>query len=162
MQQPTPGPLYYDGNTKELPFRIVSKATQGNIGFTYSEADACLFSASRDLLTEIETLIRYAQGGDIPPKSVVDRSRATIYRASVPVPNETTRPPIDPQDARQFVALWTSGYSSDPKTEITGIKWFCEERGYDFEDITAIEALEVGETWISPDYGDSHQVIRFV
>lgn len=50
----TPGPLMVDGNTAEIPFRVFSHATQGNVGFFYAEADAALFAASSDMATALE------------------------------------------------------------------------------------------------------------
>ena len=45
------------------------------------EANARLIAAAPDLLDELETLVRYAQGADIPPHVAVDRARAAIAKA---------------------------------------------------------------------------------
>ena len=46
------------------------------------EANARLIAAAPDLLDELETLVRYAQGADIPPNVAVDRARAAIAKAT--------------------------------------------------------------------------------
>lgn len=47
-----------------------------------AEANARLIAAAPDLLDELETLVRYAQGADIPPKVAIDRARAAIAKAA--------------------------------------------------------------------------------
>ncbi len=55
-------------------------------------------------------------------------------------------------DKRRFRSWWGAPEYSPPTTGpsrqyiITPIERFCDAYGYDFEDIEAIEALEVGET----------------
>lgn len=39
-------------------------------------------------------------------------------------------------------------------------EYFSDARGYDEEDIEAINELYVGEMWQSPDYGHYHWVVR--
>lgn len=53
VNKPNQGRLVVDSNTPELPFRVYSEATQGNIGFFFSAADAQRFAASGTLLEEL-------------------------------------------------------------------------------------------------------------
>lgn len=57
----TPGPFVVDFNTEELPFRVYSKTTQGNVGYFHSEADANMFAATSDLLTAAEIALTYIE-----------------------------------------------------------------------------------------------------
>lgn len=47
-------------------------------------ANARLIAAAPELLDALETMVRYSQGGDIPPKSVVDRAHSAIAKAIGP------------------------------------------------------------------------------
>lgn len=57
MSAHTPGPMVADYNTAELPFRIVSKATSGNVGYAYTETDADLFAAAPELLAICKNIV---------------------------------------------------------------------------------------------------------
>lgn len=41
-----------------------------------------------------------------------------------------------------------------------GLAWFLEDRGYSEDDAEDIASLQIGQRWISPDYGDHHTVTR--
>lgn len=53
-----------------------------HMGIEEADANQKLIAAAPELLYELETLVQYAQGGDVPPKSVVDRARAAIAKAT--------------------------------------------------------------------------------
>ncbi len=38
--------------------------------------------SGQDALSELEALVRYAKGGDLPPKLALDRARAVIAKAT--------------------------------------------------------------------------------
>lgn len=53
----TKGPFYADNNADEIPYRIVSKTTQGNVGYAYCEADADLFAAAPDMYEALQEFV---------------------------------------------------------------------------------------------------------
>ncbi|WDZ97949.1 hypothetical protein Herbaro_09265 [Herbaspirillum sp. WKF16] len=58
--KPTAGPLVVDTNTPDLPFRVYSETTQGNVGFFLTEADAQRFAAHEDLVRVAQLVLRAA------------------------------------------------------------------------------------------------------
>lgn len=78
----TPGPMVVDHNTVDLPFRIYSKATGGNIGYAYAEADADLFAAASDLLDALKFILRGIEVGHI--KCVPYRAHADSLETKHP------------------------------------------------------------------------------
>ena len=65
--------------------REITSWEQSRPIYSWSEegaANARLIAAAPDLLDELETLVRYAQGADIPPNVAVDRARAAIAKAA--------------------------------------------------------------------------------
>ncbi len=59
--KPTAGPMVVDTNTPELPFRVYSLTTQGNIGFFLAEADAQRFAAHEALVEALQQIAKSSQ-----------------------------------------------------------------------------------------------------
>lgn len=63
-----------------------------------------------------------------------------------------------------YAAFWSVDAFHSPSGEdvrqIVGPAMFCDELGYDPDDIAGIAALSVGQSWESPDYGYAHTVRR--
>lgn len=62
-------------------------------------------------------------------------------------------------DMKIFSAYWSKDFFEFGTKKVVQY-FFSEERCYSKEDIAAINALAVGETWRSPDYGSGHTVTR--
>lgn len=60
---------------------------------------------------------------------------------------------------KTFKAFWGNSFSRPGNSKV-GSSFFTEDNGYDSEDVAAIDALEVGEKWMSADYGSEHTVER--
>ena len=65
---------------------------------------------------------------------------------------------------QSYLAFWSiNAFSFEDGRDlrqIVGTPFFCDDNSYSANDIEAILALAVGETWQSPDYGKSHTVTR--
>lgn len=61
--------------------------------------------------------------------------------------------------SKRFRAYWSNDFHKSG-TETLGADFFSEEHCYTAEDVAAIAALEVGQVWQAPHYGDSHTVTR--
>lgn len=59
---------------------------------------------------------------------------------------------------KRFEAKWGAGYIHTQAREI-GVEAITDHMGYDPEDIEAIDALEVGQTWIAPTV-EEHSITR--
>lgn len=60
---------------------------------------------------------------------------------------------------KTYEAYWGDDFfESGTRTEPED--FFCADNCYEPEDIAAIQALQVGETWLCPDYGHHHTVTR--
>jgi hypothetical protein len=65
----------------------------------------------------------------------------------------------------RYIAFWSAGAfatktGQDELRIVTGISEFSEKRGYDPDDIKAINELGIGEKWEDKHYGFYHMVIR--
>lgn len=69
--QHTPVPMVVDSNTAELPFRVYSKTTQGNVAFFYSEADANKFAAADELLKALEPFAVWLKHPHLPVMATI-------------------------------------------------------------------------------------------
>jgi hypothetical protein len=61
---------------------------------------------------------------------------------------------------KQFSGTWSETVFENDGTRVIGDDFFTESHGYNDADRRGIAALEVGETWQSDAYGDSHTVTR--
>ncbi len=59
----------------------------------------------------------------------------------------------------KFASIHTSA-AFTPGAVSVGPDKFGDDNGYEQSDRQAILSLEIGEQWVSPDYGNSHVVIR--
>lgn len=78
----TPGPWRTTGSLISNESRVLIASLSGASDDDVEAANASLIAAAPELLYELETLVQYAQGGDAPPKSVVNRARAAIAKAT--------------------------------------------------------------------------------
>jgi hypothetical protein len=62
-------------------------------------------------------------------------------------------------DLKIYAAYWSKDFANAGTQQVVEY-FFSEERCYDKEAVAAIKALEIGETWRSPDYGSNHTVTR--
>ena len=62
-------------------------------------------------------------------------------------------------DMKIYSAYWGNDFFESGTKKVVRY-FFSEERCYSKEDIAAINALAVGESWSSPDYGSAHTVNR--
>jgi hypothetical protein len=60
---------------------------------------------------------------------------------------------------KTFNAYWSDDFDN-PGTRTVSESFFTEANCYSAADIQAIAALDVGQTWRAPDYGDAHTVTR--
>lgn len=62
---------------------------------------------------------------------------------------------------KKFRAYWSNDFYN-PGTRQVSARYFSVECSYSTDDIAAIEALAVGDTWKSQHYGFAHTVTRMV
>lgn len=62
---------------------------------------------------------------------------------------------------KEFRAYWSNDFCN-PGTRQVSAAFFSVERSYSNDDIAAIGALEVGDTWQSKHYGSAHTVTRVI
>lgn len=62
---------------------------------------------------------------------------------------------------KKFRAYWSNDFYN-PGTRQVSARYFSVERSYSPDDIAAIRALSVGDTWKSQHYGLAHTVTRMV
>jgi hypothetical protein len=73
---------------------------------------------------------------------------------------EEDRLVVGPGDSlKQFSATWDASFGF-VGSEIRSISAFGQGNGYSSEDLAAINALAVGQTWKDGAYGESHTVTR--
>jgi hypothetical protein len=63
-------------------------------------------------------------------------------------------------DLKVYMAYWSKEAFFNELTNQVAQTFFTDGLGYDKDEIEAINALEVGETWQSNDYGSYHTAIR--
>lgn len=60
--------------------------------------------------------------------------------------------------SKRFKAVWGNSFVTTGSEEFA-LNFVWDGNGYSAEDIAAVEALAVGETWVSKDYPD-HAITR--
>lgn len=72
-----------------------------------------------------------------------------------------TKPSFTDADTiKQFIGYWNSGdFYGEPLRMLT-LEDCTAENGYDAEDVGELNELEIGGTWMSEAFGESHTITR--
>lgn len=77
----TPGP-WHEGSHRSIESQIGTICeVYSHMGIAEADANQKLIAAAPELLDALETLVRYAQGGDMPSMQAMNRARAAIANA---------------------------------------------------------------------------------
>jgi hypothetical protein len=69
---------------------------------------------------------------------------------------------VDPGMRKVFLGMWSETVFHNDGTRVIDEDFFTESNGYNDEDRRGVAELEVGETWKSEPYGESHTVTRLL
>lgn len=66
------------------------------------------------------------------------------------------------EDSRRYLTRWVGDQFDSGTVKELPLNFFGSQNGYTRQEGADISELAVGETWVSPSFGESHTVCRIV